>query len=115
MVWQQYSVRRLFGEGGQTLEFQAVIQDITHRKRTEQALRASEGKYRSLVANIPDIVWTADTSRTLLYVSDNVEKILGYTAGELSRSGGTLWLDRIHPSDYPTVQLMYQMLFDKEE
>ncbi len=60
MVWQQYSVRRLFREGGQTLEFQAVIQDITHRKQSEQALRASEGKYRSLVANIPDIVWTAD-------------------------------------------------------
>ena len=83
MVWQQYSVRRLFREGGQTLEFQAVIQDITHRKQTEQALRASEGKYRSLVANIPDIVWTADANRKLLYMSDSVEKILGYTAGEL--------------------------------
>jgi PAS domain S-box-containing protein len=115
MVWQQYSVRRLFEEGGQTLEFQAVIQDITHRKQTEQALRASEGKYRSLVANIPDIVWTADASRKLLYVSESVEKILGYPAGALIQGGGTLWLDRIHPNDFPNVQLAYQMLFDKEE
>ncbi len=115
VVWQQYSVRRLFREGGQTLEFQAVIQEITHRKQTEQALRASEGKYRSLVANIPDIVWTAEASGKLLYVSDSVEKILGYTAGELIQSGATLWLDRIHPSDLPNVQLAYQMLFDKEE
>ena len=115
MVWQQYSVRRLFREGGQTLEFQAVIQEITHRKQTEQALRASEGKYRSLVANIPDIVWTADANRKLLYVSDSVEKILGYTAGELIQGGGTLWLDRIHPNDFPNVQLAYQMLFAKEK
>jgi PAS domain S-box-containing protein len=115
MVWQQYTVRRLFREDGQTLEFQAVIQDITHRKQTEQALRASEGKYRSLVANIPDIVWTADANRKLLFVSDSVEKILDYTAGDLIRGSGTLWLDRIHPNDFPNVQLAYQMLFDKEE
>jgi len=44
-----------------------------------------------------------------------VEKILGYAAGELVRGGGTLWLDRIHPNDFPKVQLAYQMLFDKEE
>ena len=115
MVWQQYTVRRLFREGGQTLEFQAVIQDITHRKQTEQALRASERKYRSLVANIPDVVWTADANRKLVYVSDNVEKMLGYTVGELIQGGGTLWLDRIHPNDFPKVQLAYQMLFAKEE
>jgi PAS domain S-box-containing protein len=114
-VWQQYTVRRLFREGGQTLEFQAVIQDITHRKQTEQSLQASERKYRSLVTNIPDIVWTADENRKLLYVSDSVEKILGYTTGELIQGGGTLWLDRIHPNDFPKAQLAYQMLFTKEE
>jgi PAS domain S-box-containing protein len=115
MVWQQHSVRRLFREGGQTLEFQAVIQDITQRKQSEQALRTSEGKYRSLVANIPDIVWTADANGQLLYVSDSVDKILGYTTGELIQGGGTLWLDRIHPNDFPKVQLAYQTLFAKEE
>jgi PAS domain S-box-containing protein len=115
MVWQQHSVRRLFREGGQTLEFQAVIQDITLRKQSEQALRTSEGKYRSLVANIPDIVWTADANWQLLYVSDSVEKILGYTTGELIQGDGTLWLDRIHPNDFPKVQLAYQTLFAKEE
>jgi len=114
-VWQQFSVRRLFREGGQTLEFQAVIQDITHRKRTEQALRASERKYRSLVANLPDIVWTADANRKLLYVSDSVEKILGFSPEELTRSPSTLWLDRIHPNDFPKVQLAYEMLYTKEE
>jgi PAS domain S-box-containing protein len=114
-VWQQYTVRRLFRADGQTLEFQAVIQDITHRKQTEQSLQASERKYRSLVANIPDIVWTADANWKLLYVSDSVEKILGYSADELTRGAGTLWLNRIHPSDFPNVQFACQMLFAKEK
>lgn len=38
-VWQQYTVRRLFLETGATLEFQAVIQDITHYKQSEETLQ----------------------------------------------------------------------------
>src|ERR1035437_479472 len=114
-VWQQFSVRRLFRPDGQTAEFQAVIQDITHRKQTEQSLRASERKYRSLVANIPDTVWTANANRNLLYVSGTTDKILGYSSEELTRDAGTMWLDRIHPNDSARVQLAYERLFIKEE
>ncbi|HEV2393107.1 MAG TPA: MASE1 domain-containing protein [Verrucomicrobiae bacterium] len=39
VTWQQYTVRRLFAEQGDTFEFQAVIQDISHRKRAEDALQ----------------------------------------------------------------------------
>jgi PAS domain S-box-containing protein len=115
MVWQQYTVRRLFSEDGGTFEFQAVIQDITHRKQAEEALRASEGKYRSLLANIPDVVWTANASGELVFVSENIKKILGYTAGELMNSGEGLWLGHIHPNDLPNVEMAYQKLFAKEE
>jgi len=114
-LWQQCSVRRLFREDGQTLEFQAVVQDITHRKQTEQSLRTSERKYRSLVANIPDTVWTADANRKLLYVSETAEKILGYSLEELTQGAGTMWLDRIHPNDIPKVQHAYERLFTNEE
>jgi PAS domain S-box-containing protein len=115
MVWQQYTVRRLFSEDGGTFEFQAVIQDITHRKQAEEALRASEGKYRSLLANIPDVVWTGNANGELVYVSENVAKILGYTAGELMNSGERLWLGRIHPNDLPSVEMAHQILFAEEK
>ena len=115
MVWQQYTVRRLFYQNAETYEFQAVIQDITHRKQSEQSLRASEWKYRSLVANIPDVVWTGNAVQQLVYVSDNVEKILGYTASELMRNRAALWLSRIHPNDRAQFDAAYQGLFEKEQ
>jgi len=115
IVWHQYTVRRLFGEDGETFEFQAVIQDITHRKQSEDALRNSEKKYRSLVANIPDIVWTATTDRKLIYISSNVEKVLGYTAEELMQQPREYWLDRIHPDDAANVKEAYELLFTHEK
>jgi PAS domain S-box-containing protein len=103
----------LFEEKGGTREFQAVIQDITQQKQSEQDLRASEKKYRSLVDNIPDVVWTADSNRDLIYISGNVVKMLGYTSEELL--GGQLWLSRIHPEDAARVEQAYQKLFSDGE
>ena len=114
-VWHQCRIRRLFSEKGETLEFQAVIQDVTQAKQSEQALRASEEKYHSLIDHIPDVVWTANANRDLVYISDNVVKMLGYSAGELIEPGRALWLDYIHPEDRAHVAQAYQSLFARGE
>jgi PAS domain S-box-containing protein len=113
VVWHQYQIRRLFQKKGDPREFQAVIQDITQRKQSEQALRASEEKYRSLVDNIPDVVWTANSKCDLIYISANADKVLGYPTEDLI--GGQLWLNRIHPEDSARVEQAYQNLFSAGE
>jgi PAS domain S-box-containing protein len=110
-VWLQYTVRRLYGGEGSSTEFQAVIRDITNRKHSEQALQTSEQKYRSLVSNIPDVLWTADAARDFVYISSNVDKVLGFSDGELTGSGGGLWRTKVHPDDAANVDEAYRRLF----
>ena len=115
IVWHQYRIRRLFSENGDTFEFQAVIQDITLRKQSEEELRASEEKYRSLIGNIPDVVWTANLNREVIYIGGNAEKVLGYSSEELLAGRGKLWKERIHPEDAERVTSAYHALFAEEE
>ncbi|MGC9356598.1 MAG: PAS domain S-box protein [Anaerolineae bacterium] len=61
----------------------AFVQDITKRKRAEEALRKSEKKFRTLIENVVDWVWQVDTDGVYTYVSPQVEKIMGYPVSEI--------------------------------
>lgn len=69
-------------------------------RANEEALRESEAKYRTLVERIPAIIYTAavDESKTRLYVSPQVERILGFTQAEYL-ADPELWRELLHPDD----------------
>ena len=85
-----------------------TARDISGRKRNEEALRQSEEKYRSVIDNIPDIVWTADAEGRPVFITANSEKIYGYTPEEICQSG--VWFERIHPEDLEVVREAYSAL-----
>ena len=60
-----------------------IALDITEHKRDEEALRASEEKYRGLVETSSDWVWELDAGGNFSYASPQVERILGYKPEEL--------------------------------
>ena len=74
-------------------------------------LAESERKYRSLVENIPDVVWTTDQKSNTVFISPNVESVYGYTPQEIYEGGEMLWLGRIHPEDIERVREAYGLLF----
>ena len=85
--------------------------DINNLNKTEQSLRASEKKYRSLILNIPDVTWTSDPKIKTTFISPNVKNIIGYTSEEVLAGG--VGFDRIHPDDKKTMLQSYNLLFKK--
>jgi PAS domain S-box-containing protein len=57
--------------------------EIAERRRIEATLRESEEKYRDLVENISDVIYTVDREGRVSYVSPTVEPLLGYHPSEL--------------------------------
>jgi two-component system, sensor histidine kinase and response regulator len=74
---------------------QAIIRDITKRKRSEDALAASEKKYRHLIENSKALICTHALDGKILTVNQAVTEALGYTADEMI---GKSIKDFLHPS-----------------
>jgi PAS domain S-box-containing protein len=73
------------------------ISEIVEKKRIEDALRSSRAKYKSLLQNIPGMVYRARPDWSTEMIS-NSKDICGYSIQEFD-SRKVNWLDIIHPDD----------------
>ncbi len=61
----------------------ALLAENTERKRAEETLRESEGRYRALFENAPDGIVIADTRSYYTDANKSICQMLGYTREEL--------------------------------
>ena len=79
-----------------------IFTNALERKRTEQVLRESEEKYRSIFESFYDVYFRADMDGQIMIVSPSVVYRTGYTPEELvGRSAGVIYL---HPRDSVAVR-----------
>ncbi len=81
-----------------------LVSHLAGRKRSEQVLEASEERYRSLVGNMPDVIWTADAHGHFAYISPNVERLSGFSVDEITSLGIRLFFACVHPEDLDKVK-----------
>jgi PAS domain S-box-containing protein len=99
IVWILLSVSLVRDEHGHPVHSISQIQDVTNRRHAENALRASEQRFRELAENIQDVFWSIDPrSGQILYVSPAYEKIWGHSCQSLYEQAES-WIDAIHPED----------------
>jgi PAS domain S-box-containing protein len=78
-----------------------IAVDITDRQNSEEAVRRSEERYRSLVQAGAQVVWVTTPTGEIAEDSPEWRWITGQTAEEYQGSG---WLDAIHPEDRERVE-----------
>ncbi|MCX5999871.1 MAG: PAS domain S-box protein, partial [Chloroflexi bacterium] len=86
-VWVQASLSFVKDANGQPAGNVTVWRDISIRKKAQDALRASEERYRLLAENMSDVVWTVDTRSRYTYMSPSVTRVRGYSVAEALAQG----------------------------
>ncbi len=64
-----------------------VIRDITEKKKSEDALKASEELHRITLSNISDTVLITDNRGVFTFICPNVDYIFGYSEDEVKAMG----------------------------
>jgi diguanylate cyclase (GGDEF)-like protein/PAS domain S-box-containing protein len=94
-----------FGQGvcdqeGNVVALEGILYEVTERERAEERLREAEQRYRTLIEQIPAIVYIEEMNgrMTTLYDSPQIEDMLGYPQGK-HLGDPDYWLKIIHPDD----------------
>ncbi len=83
LVVLETSAIPFFNEQGELLGYRGIDRDITERKKSENALKESEEKFRSIVENSLTGIFKVDNSYHFVYVNNELCRILGYPRDQL--------------------------------
>ncbi|MBZ5525079.1 MAG: PAS domain S-box protein, partial [Acidobacteriia bacterium] len=81
---------------GTIVSMLSISQDITERKKAEDALRDNEARFRALIENSSSVILLFDSAWNVIYSSTPRHPILGYNAEEARK---VKVLDLCHPDD----------------
>jgi PAS domain S-box-containing protein len=82
----------------------ALTSEITERRLAEENARKAEAKYRTLLEQIPAVIYTTplDDSRSSTFISPQIETLLGLTPAAWQNDPDS-WQKHLHPDDYARV------------
>jgi PAS domain S-box-containing protein len=98
----------LRGADGNVLGVNVVAEEITERKRSEQALAIAEQRYRALVRATSSLVWTTAADGQIV----DMPEWRTYTGQSIEQVRGWGWLDALHPDDREATAAVWQKAVD---
>ena len=116
------SVSLIRDHSGKPIGFRGIARDITDLIRTQEAFRASEERYRTIIETIEDAYYENDLAGTLTFFNDAMARVLGYTSSELKGMNNRAYTDtenakimyqafnRVYHSGEPTRGIRYEVI-----
>lgn len=89
----------------------AIGQDITQRKKVEEALQISQERYKLSTEAAKVGVWDWDLKSNRFYIDPNIKEILGYKDKEIPNDI-EVWTTYVHPDDLKPVMAAAQACID---
>jgi diguanylate cyclase (GGDEF)-like protein/PAS domain S-box-containing protein len=94
---------------GKPIGFSNLARDITDRKRTEDELRRSEERYRTILETMEEGYLENDLKGNYIFFNDTICRLLGYTRDEMI--GMSYW--KIHrPDVIQHIKTVYKRIYE---
>ena len=104
-VWVDLSITPIYDPTGTVVMLIAEGHDINQQKQTENSLRASENRYRTLVATAPVGIFQTDAAGNCLFINQQGLELMGASQAEVLGRG---WANSIHPDDRVRVSAAWE-------
>jgi PAS domain S-box-containing protein len=110
--WFSIAVDPLLEEAGRLIGAVHIMSDVTERKRAEEAIRGSEKRYKQVIENAVDIIYTTDANGNFTHANPAALTTTGYSLEELQRFN---YLDLILPEHRDKVSKIYISQFRERQ
>ena len=104
-VWVRVRMSLVRDSGGSPLYFVVHVEDITERKRAEEALQESEERFRIMADSFPTLIWVTNAEGASQFANRAYHEFCGTTGAQVE---GGKWQSLVHPDDAPKFVQAFQ-------